>query len=61
MASEIEIRRNDRDRLGELLKLKRLNDEAGVAVVGLDEAINRVMIFMEQEDIKVVKQMISEQ
>ena len=60
MASEFELRRNDKDRLYELLKLKKINEKAGVTVLGLDDAINRVMTFMEQDDVKVVQQMIAD-
>lgn len=59
MASELEIRRYDKDRLHELLKLKKLNDKAGVSVVGLDEAINRTTAIMLQDDVLVVEQMIA--
>ena len=60
VASEFEMRRNDKDRLFELLKLKKINGNAGIDVLGLDEAITRVSTFMDQDDVKVVQQMIAD-
>lgn len=60
MASEFEIRRYDRERLYELMLIKKLNDKHGTIVLGLDEAIHRLKTYMHQDDVKVVQQMISE-
>ena len=54
----IETRHIERDRLYSLLSIKIMNPD--LKIKGLDEAINRDMATMEQDDVKIVQQMISE-
>jgi len=54
----IETRHIERDRLYSLLSIKIMNPD--LKIKGLDEAINRAMATMEQDDVKIVQQMISE-
>ena len=60
MASELELRVSYRDRLFELLELEVVNKKKGNSVEGLDRLIAKTTAVMPQEDVKVVKQMISE-
>jgi hypothetical protein len=55
MATELELRERQRNHLGALLKIKRVNGEKNQIVYGLDEAIENAIIGMEDEDIAIVE------
>ncbi|MDR2183231.1 MAG: hypothetical protein LBE55_03565 [Clostridiales bacterium] len=59
MATDAEIQIEQRRQLYQLLMLKKENDEAGVAVIGLDRLINMMMAVMYEADVAYVEKMIS--
>jgi hypothetical protein len=58
MATNTELRREQTERLYDLLRLKKEND--GVVVKCLDEMIKRAKASMTQEDVSWVEKMIAE-
>ena len=58
MATNLEIRVGQRDKLYVLLKLKA--DNSGVKINGLEEAINASEAVMDQEDVAWVEKKISQ-
>ena len=57
MASNTEIRADQKDRLFDLLKMKK--DNPGIVIVGLEENILKAMAVMEKEDVAWVEKMIA--
>ena len=60
MASSIEIRAAQKSELFRLLKLKRLNEKAGIKVEGINELITELKVPMEAEDVAYVEKLIAE-
>ncbi|MCL1824069.1 MAG: hypothetical protein FWG44_07690 [Oscillospiraceae bacterium] len=60
MATNNEQRAAQKEKLYDLLKLKRDNDNKGIKVEGLEELINRVKAPMEVEDVAYIEKLIAE-
>ena len=60
MPTNLELRVAQKDKLFTLHKIKRLNERAGVAVIGLDNEIVEAEAVMEQEDVALVKDKVAE-
>jgi len=61
MATNSEIRKDQTERLYDLLKMKAENAAAGITVIGLDELIRRLKASMTKEDVVWVEKVLSEQ
>ena len=61
MATSSEMRREQTEKLYDLLKMKTDNAAAGVKVIGLDELIRRTKASMLKEDVAWVEKVLSEQ
>ena len=60
MASSMEVRVSQKDKLFTLLKLKKVNSEAGISVKGLNNAIVEAETVMEAEDVSWVREKVAE-
>jgi len=54
MAAELELRERQKNHLGSLLKLKKLNEK----VIGLKEEILNAILGMDQEDVALVEKLV---
>ena len=54
MATELELRERQKNHLGSLLKIKKLNQE----VAGLKEEVLNAIIGMDQEDVALVEKLV---
>lgn len=57
MASSLEMRTSQKDRLFDLLKVKK--DNPNISIIGLEESILRTMAVMEKEDVAWVEKMVA--
>jgi len=58
--SNMELRVAQKDKLFTLYAIKKMNDQSGNYVVGLDNAIVTAESVMDQEDIAICKEKITE-
>ena len=60
MPTNLELRVAQKDKLFTLHKLKKMNEKEGVKVIGLENEIVEAEAVMEQEDVALVKEKITE-
>ena len=60
MPTNMEIRVAQKDKLFTLMKLKKVNEKAGISVVGLNDMIIEAEAVMEQEDVALIKDKVKE-
>ena len=56
----MELRREQTERLYDLLKLRADNLAAGIKIIGIDEMIRRAKVSMTQEDVARVEKLLEE-
>jgi len=61
MATTTEIRREQTEKLYDLMRMRLDNMAAGVNVIGLDELIRRTKASMLKEDVAWVEKVLAEQ
>jgi len=60
MPIDFELKVAQKDKLYSFYILKKLNDKAGITVIGLAHEISRAEAVMEQGDVALVKEKIKE-
>ncbi|MCL2055205.1 MAG: hypothetical protein FWG90_12355 [Oscillospiraceae bacterium] len=58
MSTTIKTKENHKRHLGELLDIKKQNQEAGIEVIGLQKSIIKAVVVMEQEDVSWVEKIV---